>query len=289
MSDLNHIFLNGINSSLPYSTYGGGKFHHKDGRDRRVHGLDIKSSFSLAVSEFTDGNEEYEFVYIEFESALNFELAFDSFEDTAGNYRLASCKAEFSTDSDGNQQIKYRISVYLNKKAVSNFLNKVEKYLTEETITSKPKNQNLIANIENIRAATLESFWQEPIIDFPSSNVSVWWEVWFSGSDKEVVQETLNSLTTDSLLTNNRLLIFPENIVGLIKATPEELGESLLYIDNLAEIRKPIETADFFTNLDKGWEGDFINDLRDRINNQIEQNNVSVCLLVLEAIEVIQH
>jgi hypothetical protein len=279
MSDLNHIFLNGNNSSLPYSTYGGGKFHHKDGRDRTGHGRGIKSSFSSAVTEFTDGNEEYEFVYIEFESALNFELAFDSFEDAAGNYRLASCKAEFSTDSDGNQQIVYKIAVYLNKKAVSNFLNKVEKYLTEETITGKPKNQNLIANIENIRAATLESFWQEPEIDFPSSNVSVWWEVWFSGANKETVVETLNTLTTYTVLTNSRLLVFPENIVGLIKATPEELGERLLYVDNLAEIRKPIETADFFTNLDKEWEGDFINDLRDRINNQIEMNNVSVCLL----------
>lgn len=279
MSDLNHIFLIGNNTSLPYSTYGGGEFHYKDGRDRREHGLGVKSSFTSAVSEFTDGNEEYEFVYIEFESALNFELAFDSFEDTAGNYRLASCKAEFITGSDGNQQIVYKIAVYLNKKAVSNFLNKVEKYLTEETITGKPKNQNLIANIENIRAATLESFWQEPEIDFPSSNVSVWWEVWFSGADKEVVQETLNSLATDSLLTNNRLLVFPENTVGLIKATPEELGERLLYVDNLAEIRKPIETTDFFTNLDKDWEGDFINDLRARINNQIEQNNISVCLL----------
>jgi hypothetical protein len=279
MSDLNHIFLNGDNSSLPYSTYGGGKFNHKDDRDRREHGLNLKSSFRSAVSEFTEGNEDYEFVYIEFESALNFELAFDSFEDAAGNYRLASCKAEFIPDSDGNQQIIYKIAVYLNKKAVSNFLFKVEKYLTEETITGKPKNQNLIANIENIRAATLESFWQEPEIDFPTSNESIWWEVWFSGASKKVVKETLSSLTTGNILSNNRLLFFPENIVSLIKATPEELGERLLYVNNLAEIRKPIETANFFTNLDKDWENDFINDLRDRVNNQIEQNNISVCLL----------
>ena len=279
MSNLNHIFLNGNNSSLPYSTYGGGQFHYKDDRDRRGHGLGLKNSFSSAVSEFTGGNEEYEFVYIEFESALNFELAFDRFEDVAGNYRLASCKAQLSANSEGNQQIIYKIAVYLNKTAVSNFLNKVEKYLTEETKTGKPKNQNLIANIENIRAATLESFWQEPEIDFPSSDVSLWWEVWFSGSNKEVIEETLNSLSTDTVLTNSRLLVFPENIVGLIKATPEELGERLLYVDNLAEIRKPIETADFFTNLDKDWEGDFISDLRGRINNQIEMNNVSVCLL----------
>ena len=279
MSDLNHIFLNGNNSSLPYSTYGGGQFNYKNDRDRRGHGVSIKDSFNSAVSDFTDGNEEYEFVYIEFESALNFELAFDSFEDAAGNYRLASCKAEFITDSENNQQIVYKIAVYLNKKAVSNFLSKVEKYLTKETTTGKPKNQNLIANIENIKAATLESFWQETEIDFPISNVSVWWEVWFSESNEEVVRETLTSLVTDSIKSNNRLLKFPENIVGLIMATPEELAGKLLYIKNLAEIRKPIETSDFFINLDKDWEGDFINNLRDRINNQIEQNNVSVCLL----------
>jgi hypothetical protein len=279
MSNLNHIFLNENHSSLPYSTYGGGNFQYKEDRDRRRHGLGLKNSFNAAISEFTDGDEEYEFVYLEFESALNFELAFESFEDSAGNYRLASCKAEFITDSDGNQQIIYKIAVYLNKKAVSNFLNKVERYLTEETITGKPKNQKLIANIENIRAATLESFWQEPEIDFPNSNESIWWEVWFSSANKEVVQETLSSLAIGDILTNKRLLVFPENIVGLIKATPEELGERLLYIDNLAEIRKPIETTDFFTNLDKDWEGDFINNLRDRVNNQIKHNNVSVCLL----------
>ena len=98
MSNLNHLFLNGNHSSLPYSTYGGGNFQYKEDRDRRRHGLGLKNSFNAAISEFTDGDEEYEFVYLEFESALNFELAFESFDDSAGNYRLASCKAEFSTD-----------------------------------------------------------------------------------------------------------------------------------------------------------------------------------------------
>lgn len=280
MSDLNHIILKGNNTSLPYTTHNRGpNFNLREGIDLGRHGRNIRTSFNTAISEFTDGNKDYDFVYIEFESAVNFELAFDSFEDAPGNYRLASCKAIFSNDDVGNRQITYKIAVYLNKKAVANFLNKVEKYLTEETKTGKPKNQKLIANIESIRAATLESFWQEPNIDFPFANENVWWEVWFSGSDRKKVEETLKSISTDNIITNSRLLIFPENIVGLIKATPTELGEKLLYIDNLAELRKPIEIADFFTNLEKEWEGDFINDLRDRVNNQIEQSNVSVCLL----------
>ncbi len=279
MSELNHIFFKGNISSLPYSTYGGGTFHFKDDRNIDRHGQNIKNSFVNAVSDFTNGDENYEFVYIEFESALNFELAFDSFEDAAGNYRLASCKTIFSTDAEGIEEISYKIAVFLNKRAVANFLTKVEKYLTEETPKGKPKNQNLIANIENIRAATLESFWQEPELPFPSPNENVWWEVWFSGSNIGQVKEILNSLSSEQLVINDRLLVFPENVVGLVKATPEVLGARLLYIENLAEIRKPIETTDFFTNLDKQWEGDFVDDLRERIDNQINTHNISVCLL----------
>lgn len=279
MSNLNHIFLNGNNKSLPYSTYGGGNFNHKNDRNRYQHGDKVKESFTNAISEFTNGNDDYDFVYIEFESAINFELAFDSFEDASENYRLASCKIITFYDDNANRQTVYRIAVYLNKKAVSNFLNKVEKYLTEETENDKPKNQNLIANIENIRAATLESFWQESGIPFPTSNESIWWEVWFSSPNRDSINETLKSLTSKNLLINRKLLVFPENTVVLMKSTPEELGRSLLYIDNLAEIRRPVETTDFYVNLDKNYERDFINDLNERINNQIEENNISVCLL----------
>jgi len=280
MSDLSHIILNGYNVSLPYTTHGRApNFRLKEGREVRTHGDKIISSFNTAISTFSNQEVNFDFVYLEFESASNFELAFKSFEDVAGNYRLASCKTLLSYDIDGNAEVTFKVAVYLNKKAVANFLDKVEKYLTQETITGKPKNQNLIANIETIRAATLESFWQEPNINFPASNISVWWEVWFSGNDKEKVLLFLNSLSNDSIKTNNRLLIFPENVVGLIKATPQELAESLLSIDNLSELRKPIETADFFNNLDKTWEDEFINDLRGRINSQISRNNVSICLL----------
>jgi len=81
MSDLNHIILNGNNTSLPYTTHNRGpNFNLREGRNIEGHGRNIRTSFNTAITEFTDGNEDYDFVYIEFESALNFELAFDSFE-----------------------------------------------------------------------------------------------------------------------------------------------------------------------------------------------------------------
>tara|TARA_R110002074_G_scaffold27499_3_gene79722 strand:+ start:8029 stop:10500 length:2472 start_codon:yes stop_codon:yes gene_type:complete len=279
MSDLNHILLNGYTSSFPYSTHGGGSFNLKPRGNRRQHGTRIQQSFNEAVNEFSEGDLDYEFVYIEFESAINFELTFDRFEDAGGNIRLASCKAIFNTDSNNEEQVTYKIAVYLNKRAVSTFLGKIEKYINEDTPGGKPRNQNLIANIENIRAATLESFWQETEIAFPGSTQNVWWEVWFSNGNRDEITASISSFREKGLTVNERILEFPENIVSLVKGTPEQLASTLLYQDNLAELRKPIETSDFFTNLDKTWEGEFIDDLKTRINNEINQSNVVVCLL----------
>ncbi|MCG2417954.1 S8 family peptidase [Aequorivita sp. F47161] len=279
MSQLNHIFLNGHTSSFPYSTHGGGGFNLKPRLNRQQHGSKIQQEFNDAVNEFSEGDIDYEFVYIEFESAIDFELTFDRFEDAEDNIRLASCKGIFITNEDGKEQVVYKIAVYLNKRAVSNFLIKIEQYLNEDTAGGKPRNQNLISNIESIKAATLESFWQEPEIEFPASGQEVWWEIWYSNVGREEVVSSINNLKDGGLTINERILEFPENIVGLVKGTSDQLASILLYQDNLAELRKPIETSDFFTNLDKTWEGDFIEDLKDRINNEIAQSNVVVCLL----------
>jgi hypothetical protein len=279
MPEFNHIFLPGSTSSFPYSTHGGGGFNLRPGLNRGQHGQRIQGAFTEAVSEFSEGDSDYEFVYIEFESAINFELAFDRFEDTAGNIRLATCRAISSIDDNDNEQITFKIAVYLNRTAVSNFLAKIEEYIGEDTPAGRPRNQNLVANIENIRAATLESFWQEPEINFPQSNENVWWEVWFNKVDANEIRDSFSNLRENNLLVNERLLEFPENTVCLVKGTVNQLAEVILYQNNLAELRKPVETSDFFTNLDKTWTGEFIDDLKARIINQIDEHEVSVCLL----------
>jgi hypothetical protein len=58
----------------------------------------------------------------------------------------------------------YKATDSLNKEAVAEFLNKVEAYINQNT----PANPSLIANIKDIRAARIESFWQEPEIPFPN-------------------------------------------------------------------------------------------------------------------------
>ena len=61
MSDLNHIILNGNNTSLPYTTHNRGpNFNLREGRNIEGHGRNIRTSFNTAITEFTDGNDQFD-------------------------------------------------------------------------------------------------------------------------------------------------------------------------------------------------------------------------------------
>jgi hypothetical protein len=76
---------------------------------------------------------------------------------------------------------------------------------------------------------------------------------------------------------NNRILVFPEHLVTLVKGSPNDL-KVLLYSDQLAELRKPLETADFFTSLKVDEQEEFIEDLIQR-TEKVADTHVSVSLL----------
>ena len=277
MADFPHISFPGRTESLPYSGFGRKINSNAPRENRQGHGAKIRTSMEESVQEFTGGDEDYDFVYVEFDSAIDFELDLDKFEDAEGNFRLAFCR-ELVKKDDQQEKILYRAAVYLNKKAVGVFLNKVEQYINEDTAGGNPRNASLVSNIEEIRAATLESFWQEKDYNFPAENENVWWEVWIEKAGRSF-EETKLSLSEGEIEVNPRTLNFPEHIVFLVKGTPAMLGNQLLYLDNLAELRKPIETTEFFANLDKEWEEEFIDELKQRVINRIGEEPVSVCLL----------
>ena len=280
MSDFNHISLSGRTTSLPYSTYGGGSFGKREGLDRSGHGSRLRDELNNAVNEFSEGDLDYNFVFIEFDSAIDFELDLDKFENSKGDIRLVSCKRIKSVDQDGGEHIIYKAAVYLQKKQVNQFLKKIDQYISENTKTGNPKNESLLANIESIKRATLESFWQEIELDFPDVEEDVWWEVWFNKSEASAnnfLEAIQTELSKYKLNFGNRILDFPEHFIVLIKGSATELSSTLLYNENLSELRKPAETADFFTELNRDWETEAINDLQNRLI--VENSNISVCLL----------
>src|SRR5690606_33214013 len=121
------------------------------------HGNLIKARFNEALADFNEGRAEQDFVFLEFISAIDFELDLVKFESSKNTYRIAYVKKSITKDDVGNEHLMFHCGVYLDQSAISDFLNKVNAYLTEYTPQSikaedpRPKFNAFIANIQDIQ------------------------------------------------------------------------------------------------------------------------------------------
>lgn len=291
---LRHIKIEGYSQTGDYKSPKGNPILSPKPRNRDQHGNKIhdhlkriKEQFdSLKEIELPEGIVRDDAIYVEFISDFDFALAFDSFHSDAENYKyqLLNIREEIIENNS-----RYRVNVLLTEGGISHFIKKAQEYINENLIrkgadTGRPKNNTLISNIESIQLATLEAFWTEPNENpFPEENEEVWWEVWFrrkrgvdTSSEYDKIIQQLGAVNAQ---ISNQELNFPEHFIKLVKASPSQLSESLFLLDNLAELRKPKETADFFTNLNMLEKEDSINELQDRIENHTNENSIAVCIL----------
>lgn len=275
-----HILVNEHTERLPYTSIVQGRspVFPRTNLDRIEHGTTIREEFNTAVEAFTEDAPVDQFIYVVFKSAPGFLLDLEKMD--ARNYRLASYRKLISDPGDE----VYEATVLLNRRAIAQFLTKIEQYMNEETAGGNPKHQTLIANLEQVRAATLESFWVEPELVFPEPDENIWWEIWLSRDFALAAADQLNPIF--DLLAGagmqvgmGRWLAFPDNLVFLVRGNSTQLGATLLYTDRLAELRKPRETAEYFTYLDKPEQVAWIQDLLGRLDVQLDGSDISVCLL----------
>lgn len=225
-------------------------------------------------------------IYVEFISEWGYELKYDQLNDSKGKYQLLSIKRENNIADD--EKYRYRVVVMMTKGGISHFIKKTGLFLTENSkykgvVTNKPKANDLIANIESIQLATLKAFWSDgPEIPFPNDNELVWWEIWFRKSDNaENEDKVLKNITAIGAQVGQSKLIFPEHFVRLVRGSAIQLSQSLMLLDNLAELRKPQEMANFILheNISDSDKQEWLKDLIERTENHVDSNSVLICLL----------
>ena len=294
---LPHIKVNGYAKAENYTSPKRGDTPPIKVRNRKVHGNKIlqhlekiKSEFeALGDKELPEGIVRNDAVYVEFISDYDFEPAFDSMHSDANDpkFQLLNVKEE-RISTNGVEKVRYRVNAMLTEGGISHFIKKVTQYLNENTSKGQekqtPKNNRLISNLEVIQLATLESFWSEAKeLAFPNENEIVWWEVWFrkkSNVDQEAERNTIiKQLQVIKAQISEQELQFPEHYIRLVKASARQLSNSLMLLDNLAELRKPKETADFFANLTISEKEDAIQELKNRTDNGTNKGSIAVCLL----------
>lgn len=272
-----NIFLQDIVETLSYGSNSRPVSHNYPLREStRVHAQYIQRK----LQDCKNQDNQYrrasairyrEGMYLEFSGAQDHELKFLSLENRQQGIRLLNVRVD-----DNERAVK--ATVYVPHGKESYFLQKVNSYAEPVQEGKKPKNNDLVRSIEDIRIAVLESFWIGNRDTIPHGNAA-WCEVWLRYSNDIDVVETnfVQCCSAINAEVQDRRLVFPERIVKLVFASRETLTKLITTCEYVAEIRKAPENIRFFDELQGREQEEWTEELLSRTT--FDDTNATVCLL----------
>ena len=292
MADLDfpHLFLNGSAQEQDYTSPQSGRDNLEvpERTDRNGQADFVKNGLEAAWISSEQAREERKAValptrngtYIQFDSAIGFDLKTKSFDLKQSGIRLLNVSEDAPDGGGDNAGVITKATIYVPAGKEGILLGKIEKYRTEENAKSgNPRNQGLIDGIENVQEAIVESFWRDPLNLLPPPDNPEWCEVWlrFSDTPDEVITSFQEVCQQLEIFAKDEYLTFPERVVLIIQATQRTLSELMLSFDYIAEFRRAKETADFWLGLDNADQTEWVNDLVARVS--VIDNNHSICVI----------
>ena len=183
---------------------------------------------------------------VEFESFPELELAFESLARENQGIELLNVRH----DDDVT-----RATVFVPDGKLEHFEKLIVAYLErrKNKLGHANDNRRLLDAIRQIRVASLRALWTDDDEAFPViEDLPVWWEVWLPvRQDREaLVSAFRDKAGLQDIRVAQGELRFPERTVVLVQATVEQMRASMVTLNNIAELRRPKETAEFFDSLD---------------------------------------
>ncbi len=273
-----HIIISGGGKAEKFTSpqQGGGK-SATIGVDRARHGKALRNELAKIEKELAArrgrtipaGVEAPRGFYLEFESPPGFDLRLESLEYASAGIELVAARRVGK---------KTLATVYVPQGNIGYFVKKVEKYLTENVKSGKPKNQALVESIADIRLAVAESFWTDELDALPPRKARAWWEVWLRGEDGDVLPRFRAQAEVMKIEVGEHYLSFPERTVVLARGTLEQFATSLEFLDTLAELRRSGNVGSFFTREPGPEQAAWARELAKRVTAP-SNDAVAVCLL----------
>lgn len=166
-------------------------------------------------------------------------------------------------------------TVFVPERSAEFFSRKIEQYRDEETRSGAPKNNALIARLDNVRTAAHRSLFTDAPELYPQAGVKAWWEVW---ARYGLLANVLTVAARLNLVTQAERVRFPQRDVVLIHATTDELEALVLNCDGVAELRAAKDTPDVFLSLGAFDQAAWVQNLAERVV-QPPANAPAVCIL----------
>ena len=112
-------------------------------------------------------------------------------------------------------------TVFIPEAAADFFSRKVEAYRDEQTKGGAPKNQNLVARIEDVRLGAARALFTDAADQFPADDQPRWWEVWLRDDGLQTFKTVAARL---NVTVKDHSLNFPERDVVLALAGRSHAG-----------------------------------------------------------------
>lgn len=279
-----HLISPRAAQSSPYTNpQGGGGEFRLAAQNRAQHAARLKRQLEDAQAALEERVEDQKAqgidagtgITIQFESEANVEMKFESLDVARSGIELLN----ITTTADG----RTLATVFVPEKKLKLFLNKIEAYEQQDTKPNKkgetrPKNEDLVANIRDIRVAALEALWTDTSLPFPGMDQDVTWEVWLRKSDKLSHLDRLKEIADDHDLTiSDNAIEFIDRVVVLVHGKGSDLARSNDLLGAIAELRLAKVTADLFVDMNGVERQQWVDDLMDRIDLP-DENAPYVCL-----------
>ena len=261
---LPHLLVTKPPASEPYTAHGsrGGDKPALPKRSRAQHGKRLRAEYEKAWEDaraLAGPNEPTVRIALEFSGARGFELPLDSLENAPARIQLLAVRQEDET---------VRATVAVPEGAREHFLKRIDAFLTKDTKGGAPQNQPLIASIERIAPASLDSRWTDTVPPPSDPNAMTRWEVWIltDGLLPSVVLGSFRAAAARAkLAVSSTHQEFVDRLVLLVRATCAQLVASHEVMSFVAELRFAKESAEFFVRLKPSEQRDWVNDLAGRV------------------------
>ena len=253
---------------------GGEKFKMPP-RDRIPHGTgliaQLEDAEARAKAQQVAAQATPTGIVLVFKSEPKFELALKSLEAVKQGIELLNVRKE------GDRTLA---TVFIPNGKLIYFKNKFQKYLKEDTDKERPKNKKFVESISEIRYEAIDAFWTDTGVPFPSDGKSVTWEIWLRvGADPE---PTLNIFRIEAahrgLQVGPRVIRFPDRAVTLAHGTVEQIRESWILLDMMAELRLAKECPTTFIDMEPFEQAEWAKETAARLKPP-SADAVAVCLL----------
>lgn len=202
-------------------------------------------------------------IYLEFESEPNFPLKFESLDLTPSGIELCAVKT--------TPQNRTQATVFVPEGKLDLFLRRITDYRDNDTTPrtdvglSRPKNQDLVESITDIKIAALEALWTEETLPFPEKDTVLTWELWLRRSGAVDHLARLREFGSRfELSVKDQAISFVDRTIVLVRGTAANLARSIDILGMIAEIRLPKVTAAFFADMTVTEQQEWVENLLSR-------------------------